>query len=124
MKTFQILIIATIICMFKTELDFERADCEAYEPDGKSAFSLDFCRSTYFSDEFYRCCFIKYKDTNDNRQYHCLGLDFDDFSKIDDIIDSLEAGSFVTGINEVTSLDCSSNFLFSSILLLLLSLLF
>ena len=121
MKTFQILIIATIICMFKTE--FERADCEAYEPDGKSAFSLDFCRSTYFTDEFYRCCFIKYKDTDDNRQYHCIGLDFNEFSNIDDYIDNLESSSSYPKINEVTSLDCSSNFLFGSILLLL-SLLF
>ena len=123
MKTFQILIIATIICMFKTDLEFERADCEDYEPDGKNAFSLDFCRSTYFTDEFYRCCFIKYKDTDDKRHYHCLGLDLDEFSNIDDVIDILEAGSLFSGINEVTSLDCSSNFLFGSILLLL-SLLF
>ena len=117
MKVISTLIIFAFICMIKAETipNFDTAKCADYEPKTNNyAFSLDFCKSTYYDkDQIARCCFIKYKE-GDKRKYHCLALEQSRFNDIDKVIDDLES----EGI-EVTSIDCASNYLYSSFLLIL-----
>ncbi len=81
--------------------------------EGKTAFSLDFCRSTDYGD-FYRCCFIKYEKDN-KRYYHCAGVTNYGFWNIDETISSFEAA---IGNVEIDSFDCSASYLYVSLLLI------
>ena len=80
---------------------------------GQQAYSLDFCRSTEYSN-YYRCCFLKYEDKNERRQYHCMPLQSNDYWKIDETIGGIEKDLEV----EIDSLDCSSSYLYVSLLLI------
>ena len=117
MKVTQALIIFALFSVIKTDLEgFDVNKCADFEPDGQPAYSLDFCRSTYFdTSEVARCCFFKYKDTNGITQYHCLELNSTQLMDIDDTIDMIE----VAAQYDVSSLDCSSSYLYFPLLLIL-----
>ena len=98
--------------------------CTDYTPswsdiDGEHlpAYSLDFCRSTSFDSEYYTCCFIKWRDTNDSHhRYNCLPVNHTMMANIDPLVD------YIKGRNEVDklkSLDCASSYLYGSLLLIL-----
>ena len=104
-------------------------NCEDYAPqftglekrgssNYKPAFSLDFCQSTAFdSDTYYSCCFLKWTDTNDTQRYNCFPVNHTEMADIDIIVDYLD-GLENAGIDEVDSLDCSSSYLYGSLLLI------
>ena len=86
--------------------------------DDNPAFSLDFCQSTYFdSEKYYSCCFLKWTDTNDTQRYNCFPVNHTEMADIDIIVDYLD-GLENAGIDEVDSLDCSSSYLYGSLLLI------
>ena len=104
-------------------------NCEEYAPkftglekrgssNYKPAFSLDFCQSTAFSSkDYYSCCFLKWTDTNDTQRYNCFPVNHTEMADIDIIVDYLDALEN-NGIDEVDSLDCSSSYLYGSLLLI------
>ena len=120
MKTINALLLFTLIFAVNSGLSgFDKQTCLAHNPtqlggEGKTALSLDFCRSTDYGD-FYRCCFIKY-EKDSRRYYHCAGVTNYGFWNIDETISSYEAaiGSSV----EIDSFDCSSSYLYVSLLLI------
>ena len=81
------------------------------------AFSLDFCQSTAFDSDYYSCCFLKWTDTNDTQRYNCFPVNHTEMADIDIIVDYLD-GLENAGIDEVDSLDCSSSYLYGSLLLI------
>ena len=83
----------------------------------KPAFSLDFCQSTYFDSDYYSCCFLKWTDTNDTQRYNCFPVNHTEMADIDIIVDYLDGLDNI--IDEVDSLDCSSSYLYGSLLLIL-----
>ena len=85
--------------------------------DDNPAFSLDFCQSTYFDSDYYSCCFLKWTDTNDTQRYNCFPVNHTEMADIDIIVDYLD-GLENAGIDEVDSLDCSSSYLYGSLLLI------
>ena len=86
--------------------------------DDNPAFSLDFCQSTYFdSEKYYSCCFLKWTDTNDTQRYNCFPVNHTEMADIDIIVDYLDGLDNI--IDEVDSLDCSSSYLYGSLLLIL-----
>ena len=86
--------------------------------DDNPAFSLDFCQSTYFdSEKYYSCCFLKWTDTNDTQRYNCFPVNHTEMADIDIIVDYLDSLENA-GIDEVDSLDCSSSYLYGSLLLI------
>ena len=119
MKTINALLLFALIFAVNSGLSgFDKQTCLAHNPtqlggEGKTALSLDFCRSTDYGD-FYRCCFIKYEQ-NDKRQYHCAGVTDYGFWNIDETISSFEAA---IGNVEIDSFDCSSSYLYVSLLLI------
>ena len=83
----------------------------------KPAFSLDFCQSTYFdSEKYYSCCFLKWTDTNDTQRYNCFPVNHTQMADIHIIVDYLDGLDNI--IDEVDSLDCSSSYLYGSLLLI------
>ena len=78
------------------------------------AYSLDFCRSTYFTDPYYTCCFIKWKNSSEAHQYNCYPVNHTEMADIDIVTDRIEN----SGI-DLDSLDCSSSYLYGSLLLIL-----
>ena len=79
------------------------------------AYSLDFCRSTYFeSSDYYTCCFLKYKNTSDAHRYHCYPVTHAQMADIDPLVDSIKGN-----VSKLYSLDCSSSYLYGSLLLIL-----
>ena len=82
--------------------------------DTKQAYSLDFCRSTAFSDPYYTCCFIKWKNSSEAHQYNCYPVNHTEMANIDIVVDRIEN----SGI-DLDSLDCSSSYLYGSLLLIL-----
>ena len=81
------------------------------------AFSLDFCQSTAFDSDYYSCCFLKWTDTNDTQRYNCFPVNHTEMADIDIIVDYLDGLDNI--IDEVDSLDCSSSYLYGSLLLIL-----
>ena len=116
MKVTQALIIFALFSVIKTDLEgFDVNNCADFEPDGQPAYSLDFCRATYFdTSKVARCCFMKFKESNGITQYHCLELDLNEFMDIDTVIDAIELSGY-----DVSSLDCSSSYLYFPLLLIL-----
>ena len=78
------------------------------------AYSLDFCRSTYFTDPYYTCCFIKWKNSSEAHQYNCYPVNDTEMADIDIVTDRIEN----LGI-DLDSLDCGSSYLYGSLLLIL-----
>ena len=120
MKTINALLLFVLILAVNSELSgFDHQLCKDHAPSAlisgggnKPAFSLDFCRSTDNSD-YYRCCFLKYEKDN-QRQYYCMPLTNSEFWDIDKTIESFESKLGV----DVDSLDCSSSYLYVSLLLI------
>ena len=118
MKTINALLLLTLIFAVNSDRSgFDTQKCQDYMPTElggtKPAFSLDFCRSTDYGD-FYRCCFIKY-EKDSRRYYHCAGVTNYGFWNIDETISSFEAA---IGNVEIDSFDCSSSYLYVSLLLI------
>ena len=117
MKAINALLLASFIIMAKTTVDgFGTYNCSDYEPGKKSAFSLDFCRTTNYGTNVAKCCFVKL-EYGDKRLYHCYPIDAEQWADIE------KAESALEGNYTVESIDCGSSYLYIS-LLLLLSLLF
>ena len=123
MKTINVLLLLAFIFAVNSALSgFDTQTCLGHTPSAAKAFisgggdvpaySLDFCRSTAYDD--YRCCFLKYEDSNEKRYYYCMPLTSNQFWDIDDTIERIESA---LGI-EIDSLDCSSSYLFVSLLLI------
>ena len=98
--------------------------CQDYAPDfflrntnddDKNAYSLDFCRSLYLNTElYYTCCFIKWKDAKDIHRYNCYPVTPTQMANIDPLVDSIKGN-----VSKLYSLDCSSSYLYGSLLLIL-----
>ena len=119
MKTINALLLLVLIFAVNSALSgFKEQKCDDYVPSAwgggnSQAYSLDFCRSTAYGD-FYRCCFIKY-EKDSRRYYHCAGVTNYGFWNIDETISSFEAA---IGNVEIDSFDCSSSYLYVSLLLI------
>ena len=115
MKMISCFLIILLVCSIQSALDgFSQKNCSAYEMGKESAFSIDFCRSTYF-DTNKRCCFLEYEDSNEVTNYHCILLSETQWADIDDYIDILETDP---DIEDVEILDCHSSYLYASLLLI------
>ena len=113
---FSLIVLISIIISQDTQ-----KSCLTYAPQffgtdaGKEpAYSLDFCRSTYFTDPYYTCCFIKWKNSSEAHQYNCYPVNHTEMADIDIVTDRIEN----SGI-DLDSLDCSSSYLYGSLLLIL-----
>ena len=102
-----------------------QATCADYAPywsDRKgdtsyNAYSLDFCRSTSFDSEYYTCCFIKWRDTNNSHhRYNCLPVNHTMMADIDRLVDHIKG---INAVDKLKSLDCASSYLYGSLLLIL-----
>ena len=125
MKAINALLFVSFIIMAKTQVEgFEKKKlCTDYMPTGfngtnnNTAFSLDFCRTTYFDPKIYsKCCFVQL-EYGEKRLYHCYALKPDEWADIEKAENALESEY------DLKSIDCDSSYLYIS-LLLLLSLLF
>ena len=124
MKALNALLFVSFIIMAKTQVEgFETKSCLDYMPTGfngtnnNTAFSLDFCRTTYFDPKIYsKCCFVQL-EYGDKRLYHCYALKPDEWADIEKAETALESEY------DLKSIDCDSSYLYIS-LLLLLSLIF
>ena len=98
--------------------------CQDYAPEffykstnvgDKNAYSRDFCRSLYLNTElYYTCCFIKWKDAKDIHRYNCYPVTPTQMANIDPLVDSIKGN-----VSKLYSLDCSSSYLYGSLLLIL-----
>ncbi len=114
MKMISCFLIILLVCSIQSALDgFSQKNCSAYEMGKESAFSIDFCRSTYY-DFNKRCCFLQYEDASEVTHYHCRLLSETQWADIDDYIDNLEAEHSI----DVEILDCHSSYLYASLLLI------
>ena len=118
MKTINALLLLALIFAVNSALSgFDTQYCKDYNPTEyggtKQAYSLDFCRSTRYADDFYRCCFIKYEQ-NEKRQYHCAGVTDYGFWNIDETIEAYEKALQV----DIDTFDCSASYLYVSLLLI------
>ncbi len=122
MKTFNAVLLLALIYAVNSALSgFEPQYCADHAPSDlissgaairTPAYSLDFCRSTDYSN-YYRCCFLKYEKDN-QRQYYCMPLTNSEFWDIDKTIESFESKLGA----DIDSLDCSSSYLYASLLLI------
>ena len=113
MKAIHALLLLMFIYMTKADVDgFSKNDCTDYTLEKKPAFSLDFCRSTNY-DGYARCCFVKLEDKNENRLYHCQPIDNQQWADIELLETKLEKEGY-----EVVDIECSSSYLYASLLLL------
>ena len=96
-----------------TTVGFTEKSCLEYQPGEKQAYSYDFCRSTNWGS-YTRCCFVKL-ELNKQRLYHCYGLSNAEWYDIDVAKTNLENLKY-----EVNLIECSSSYLYSSLLLLLI----
>ena len=118
MKAITVFFLIALIYIIKAQ-----ESCLAYVPEfykgndkvsSLPAYSLDFCRSTAFSDSYYTCCFLKWKNSTDHHQYNCYPVNHTEMAHIDIVTDRIEN----LGI-DLDSLDCSSAYLYGSLLLIL-----
>ena len=112
-----------IILIFVIKADYPTTYCEDYAPKklntkkygDNPAFSLDFCRSSFYDNSTYaRCCFLSW-ELGEKRLYNCVPATAQNFSDIEAFEDYLEA----TLEGEVKSIDCKSSYLYGSIFLIL-----
>ena len=116
MKMISCFLIILLVCSIQSALDgFPQKNCSAYVKGGESAFSIDFCRTTYY-DSNKKCCFLQYEDPNEVTHYHCILLSETQWADIDDYIDHLEETD--SDIEDVEILDCHSSYLYASLLLI------
>ena len=115
-----------IMLLFVAKADYETVKCTDYMPskyDGtKQAFSLDLCRSSYYdTDQYVRCCFIKWEDSGEKRHYNCMPATASQFANIDDFEEDINKHLGVE--DAIDTIDCKSSYLYGS-MFLILSLLF
>ena len=80
-------------------------------------YSLDFCRSLFIrTDKFYTCCFMKWRDQNDNHRYNCYPVNHTMMADIDPLVDYIKGRN---AVDKLKSLDCASSYLYGSLLLIL-----
>ena len=111
-----------IILAFVIKAEYPFTECENYAPvkvkksfGNQSAFSLDFCRSSFYDNSTYaKCCFLHWKESEKNR-YNCVPATAQNFSDIDAFKEWLEGK--LQG--DVKSIDCKSSYLYGSIFLIL-----
>ena len=124
MKTISAFLLIVLIYAINSNLDnFERQDCLNHAPNFLSArtgtnqaYSLDFCRSTYFTSTYAQCCFLKWKDNNERRQYNCYPVTATELSDIDIATKFIKENVGENG--DLVSLDCSSSYLYGSLLII------
>ena len=113
----------SLIVLISIIISQDTKNCLAYVPkfypgtDGEGneqAYSLDFCRSTYFTSPYYTCCFIKWKNSSEAHQYNCYPVTHAQMANIDHLVDSIKGN-----VSKLYSLDCSSSYLYGSLLLIL-----
>ena len=116
-----ITVISLIALIFITYSD-DKKNCLTYAPSffssdagDQPAYSLDFCRSTAFeSPTYYTCCFLKWKNSSDAHKYNCYPVTHIEMMNIDPVVDRIEGN-----VSKLYSLDCSSSYLYGSLLLIL-----
>ena len=92
-------------------------DTSHNDDDKNNAYSLDFCRSLFIrTDKFYTCCFMKWRDQNDNHRYNCYPVNHTEMANIDLATKNIES---FQQVKDLKSLDCSSSYLYGSLLLIL-----
>ena len=115
----------SLIALISIIISQDTKNCLDYVPkfypgtDGKNnyqAYSLDFCRSTAFSDPYYTCCFLKWEDSGERHRYNCYPVNHTEMADIDIVTDRLKNNKL---ISDFKSLDCSSSYLYGSLLLIL-----
>ena len=117
MKMISGFLIILLVCAIQCQMsEFSQKNCSTYGINGESAFSVDFCRSTYYSSDK-KCCFIQYEDSSEVTHYHCLELSETQWADIDDYIDGLEDDT-TNAIDDIEILDCHSSYLYASLLLI------
>ena len=109
-----------IMLIFIAKADYTITKCEDYRPSklggSKQAYSLDLCRSSSYDDTKYaKCCFLKWEDADEKRQYNCLLVTPTEYANIDDYEDKIEKELG----GEIDSIDCKSSYLYGSIFLML-----
>ena len=113
MKAIHALLLLMFVYMTKADVEgFSHNECRSYRPGKNPAFSLDFCRSTNY-EGYSRCCFVKLEDKNEKRLYHCYPITKEHWADIDKLEDELESEGY-----EVVDIECSSSYLYASLLLL------
>ena len=113
-----------IMLTFVAKADYTPTKCEDYASSllnpnygNQSAFSLDFCRTTYFDTTKYaKCCFLKWEDSLERRHYNCVPVTPYNYSDIDRFEDEIEVK---LGEDAIDSIDCKSSYLYGSIFLIL-----
>ena len=115
LTVFSLIALISIIISQDTKncIDYVPSNLGIADAGGKQAYSLDFCRSTAFSDSYYTCCFLKWKNSTDHHQYNCYPVNHTEMADIDIVTDRIEN----LGI-DLDSLDCGSSYLYGSLLLI------
>ena len=111
-----------ITLLFVAKADYETVSCEDYQPSvyegTKQAFSLDLCRSSYYdTDQYVRCCFIKWEDSGEKRHYNCMPATPSQFANIDDFEEAINRDLGVE--DAIDTIDCKSSYLYGSMFLIL-----
>ena len=121
MKVSSIFILISLFAIIESDLSgFTVKNCNQYfkciYPDCQ-AYSRSFCRSLALNEGDTQCCYLKYKNTTDEKTYYnCAPLTISQFYDIDAAIKNLEEYNPM----DVKSLECtSSSYLYGSFLLLL-----
>ena len=78
-----------IILAFVIKAEYPFTECENYAPSllrssygNQSAFSLDFCRSSFYDNSTYaKCCFLSWEESG-KRRYNCVPATAYNFSDI------------------------------------------
>ena len=114
MKAIHALLLLMFIYMTKADVEgFSQNSCSSFRPGKNPAFSLDFCRSTnYDSSSSARCCFVKL-EKSEKRLYHCYPITKEQWADIEILETELEKEGY-----EVVDIECSSSYLYASLLLL------
>ena len=117
LTVFSLIALISIIISQDTKncIDYVPSNLGIADARGNPAYSLDFCRSTAFSDPYYTCCFLKWKNSTDHHKYNCYPVNHTEMADIDIVVNRIEASDIV---GDLDSLDCSSSYLYGSLLLI------
>ena len=117
LTVFSLIALISIIISQDTKncIDYVPSNLGIADAGGSPAYSLDFCRSTAFSDPYYTCCFLKWKNSTDHHRYNCYPVNHTEMADIDIVVNRIEASDIV---GDLDSLDCSSSYLYGTLLLI------
>ena len=118
MKVYSLLVIIAIIVGIYSDLaGFAEKSCREYQynhDENFQAYSKDFCRTLKLRSGYYKCCYVRYKE-GDNNYYNCHELTMSQFYDIKTTKRALEST-----YSDIKDIICdSSSFLRGSLLLLL-----